>query len=93
MPDPISREWKAQPMSPSKLLATIGQALHGERWRRPLADDLGVDERSIRAWLSGKLVLGPDHGIFRNLEDLLVARIGEMSRALDALRGRVEGPR
>jgi hypothetical protein len=32
------------------LLIQTGRALYGERWQSPLARDLGVDSRRVRAW-------------------------------------------
>jgi hypothetical protein len=38
-------------MSPSELIE-IGELLYGARWRRPLADLLGVDVATLRRWVS-----------------------------------------
>jgi hypothetical protein len=35
-------------------LATVGEALFGERWQRPLARALGASERIMRYWAAGK---------------------------------------
>ena len=40
-------------MTPTEL-RTIGELLYGERWQSPLARDLGVDDRTVRGWLTGK---------------------------------------
>ena len=33
-------------------LAAVGRALYGERWQTPLANDLNVNERTLRRWLA-----------------------------------------
>ena len=40
-------------MTPDEL-RFLGRALYGERWRIPLATELGVDTRTVRNWLAGK---------------------------------------
>jgi hypothetical protein len=35
------------------LLTEIGEALYGERWQTALAQDLGVDGRTMRRWVAG----------------------------------------
>lgn len=37
----------------SKLLRDAGEALYGQRWQTDIARDLGVNDRTIRRWLSG----------------------------------------
>lgn len=34
------------------LLERSGLALHGERWKRAIADDLGVTYRTLQNWLN-----------------------------------------
>lgn len=34
------------------LLTRAGRALHGEQWQRPIAVDLGVNERTVRRWVA-----------------------------------------
>ena len=34
-------------------LPTVGMALYGPSWRKPLAAALGVSDRSLRHWLAG----------------------------------------
>jgi hypothetical protein len=35
-------------------LVLLGQAIHGERWKRPLARDLGIDKRQVQRWAMGQ---------------------------------------
>lgn len=39
-------------MTPASL-ATDASLLHGERWQRPLARALSVDDRLVRRWAAG----------------------------------------
>ena len=34
------------------LLTRTGKSLHGEQWQRPIAVDLGVNERTVRRWVA-----------------------------------------
>ena len=34
------------------LLERAGLALHGERWKRAIADDLGITYRTLQNWLN-----------------------------------------
>lgn len=36
-----------------KQLATVGQALYGERWQTALAIALGITDRNMRRWVKG----------------------------------------
>jgi hypothetical protein len=37
----------------SERLVSLGQALYGPRWKRPLGRALGYDARTIRGWAKG----------------------------------------
>ncbi len=71
-------------MTAAQRLATIGEALYGARWQSPLADDLGVSRETIRRWMSGHTALAEDHGIFRELQEIIQARIAILSGTLNA---------
>ena len=55
-----------------------GEALYGERWRKPLAERLGVDESTVRRWAAGKFVM-PEDAIVRT-RGLLRAKARECER-------------
>jgi hypothetical protein len=38
-------------MTPSDIIAA-GEQLYGQKWRKPLADALGVDVSTLRRWTS-----------------------------------------
>lgn len=38
---------------PHDLLDACGQALYGNQWQTGIADDLGVDARTVRRWVAG----------------------------------------
>jgi hypothetical protein len=37
-------------------LATVGEALFGPRWQTPLAEAMGVSDRTVRRWVAGQTV-------------------------------------
>lgn len=69
-------------MTPA-LLREAGEALHGERWRMPLARDLGVSDRTIRYWEAERFDMPP--GLPGELRDLLRAKGRAVSGALAKL--------
>ena len=42
------------------LLERTGLALHGERWKRAIADDLGITYRTLQNWLNRTYAAKPD---------------------------------
>jgi hypothetical protein len=71
--------------TPADILADTGRALFGDRWRLPLADALGVDERQIRRWLSGASELATSYTVFAKAEKLLRDREREITNILRTL--------
>lgn len=68
----------------TEMLRSAGIAIFGERWQRPLATCLGVDERQLRRWLeSGQLDRG--NAIFPKLLALLEANEAAMIKERQAL--------
>lgn len=49
-------------------LRAAGETLYGQHWQTPLARQLGVAERTVRRWISGKLSVGPEMAAAINLE-------------------------
>ncbi|HJU20122.1 MAG TPA: helix-turn-helix transcriptional regulator [Stellaceae bacterium] len=79
----IARGW-------SDLLRQAGEALYGPRWQSPLAVDLGVSDRTVRMWLSGRMRPRPE--ILIALADLVVrrqAQLGTVAERLAAAIGAV----
>ena len=70
-------------MTPA-LLRTAGALLHGrEVWKKPLARDLGVNERTIHRWARGQFMIPA--GIGPELVKLLQGRKGEAERLITLL--------
>jgi hypothetical protein len=77
-------------MTPGQLapadLARCGRALTGsDRWRRPLADMLGCDDRLVRRWASGEAPV--QSWAEKRLRELVAARqrdLAALAEALDA---------
>lgn len=65
------------------LLARCGACLYGERWQSPLARDLGVSDRSVRAWVAGTRSI--PEGVWPDLRTLLVERARECRGLADEL--------
>jgi hypothetical protein len=53
----------------SRQLVEAGRALHGPRWKRPLARDLDAAESSVRDWTSGRRA--PPYDLTERLDRLL----------------------
>ena len=66
-------------MTPSDL-RIIGEALYGPRWQTPLADDLGVASRTVRAWLSGDRTISA--GVAADIRALAEQRADSIRAAL-----------
>lgn len=61
-----------------KNLEQIGSALYGPRWQSELARALGVNDRTVRRWVSGETPL-PD-SVLVELRALVAARIEALRR-------------
>jgi hypothetical protein len=68
------------------LLSQCGEALYGARWQTALADALHVNDRTVRAWLTGRQQ--PRPAVWDAVWDLLYARWGEIEAAMVALNER-----
>jgi hypothetical protein len=68
-------------MKPADRLAEIGRALYGERWQKPLAEDLDVNRDTVRHWLSGHTPLREDHGVFLDALNVIDARLRRLTQA------------
>jgi hypothetical protein len=69
-------------MTPSTL-NRIGSALYGAFWQSRLADDVGVNSRTMRRWLSGEWPM-PDT-LKDELRQIILRRRQELLEALEAL--------
>lgn len=67
------------------LLAAIGEALYGERWKTELANDLKIDDRSLRRWIQTSEI---PQGMWRELAELLEARRVDIDCLLPQVRER-----
>lgn len=71
--------------SPADILADIGRALYGDRWRLALARGVQVDDDTIRRWMTGRTDLAPNHGVFGDALTLLRQRQKDIAAAADDL--------
>lgn len=63
---------------PNAVVSVTGKLLHGEKWQRKLAADLGVNERQIRRWMAADAILDPSSPVFVDLIRLLEKKIEEL---------------
>lgn len=67
-------------------LRTLGEALHGPRWQRPVATDLDIDDRQVRRWASGEY--DPPDGVIADLIRVARLRAANINAAVaSALKG------
>lgn len=67
-----------------KSIVPIGEALYGPHWVRPLADALGVSERTMRYWQAGER--SPPPGVWTELAKLCRERMA----ILDGLAAKLD---
>jgi transcriptional regulator with XRE-family HTH domain len=72
-----------QPWQPNPLLHAFVGLIYGRVWQMPLAEDLGVNLRTVQRWASGKQA--PPPGIYAKLAALARARVAELEELLPAL--------
>lgn len=65
-------------MNVTDTLRQAGEALYGDRWQSPLSRDLGVTDRTMRNWTSGRHEAPAD--IFDRLLGLLKSRGESVSK-------------
>lgn len=66
------------------LLRDVGRALYGARFRRELAAELGVTERTVGRWLAGETCPAP--GVWRDLLGLVEERAEGLRLVWERLR-------
>ncbi len=62
-------------MEPS-LLKRAGEAMFGNQWQTPLAEALGVSDRTMRRWIAGQSPL-PD-GVLADIEGVARKRVADI---------------
>lgn len=61
-----------QIIAAADLLIESGEVIYGKgRWKRPLADRLGVPARTLSRWLDGTLPLDFKHGVIADLREII----------------------
>lgn len=66
--------------SPVDLLADVGRALYGEHWRIALARAIGVDDDTVRRWMTGRTAFGFNHPVWARAIALVAQRRREIER-------------
>lgn len=75
--------WRAELRKSADVLEACGRALHGDRWMLHLSDDLGIDQRTIKYWMIGRTPLEMSHPIWRNIREVMTAKVVAIETALD----------
>ena len=72
------------------LLIEIGTALYGEgnSWESRLAEDLGVNERTMRRWLSGESAVPA--GAWTDLANIALGRARQIADLIPKLQERAQ---
>lgn len=85
--NPAAAAWEARreeiEQRPGERLARIGESLYGPRWQSDLARDLGVADRTVRAWVAGER--RPAVGVWADLARIMHERRERLSALLDDL--------
>lgn len=72
------------------LLERAGLALHGERWKRAIADDLSISYRTLQNWLNRTYAAKPDDVLPRLLvllqqrEKQIGELVGDIDRGINS---------
>ena len=66
-------------------LKQAGELLHGKYWQRQLAKDLGVNDRTVRRWVSRDSQV--KDGVIADLKIILQSKIDNMQKMLDSFEG------
>ena len=64
-------------------ISEVGRALYGERWRLPLSEALGVNERTIRRWADGS---EPPEAVWGDLHILCLSQAQKLHQIAQKLR-------
>ena len=72
-------------MDDRTLLAATGAALHGRDWKRPLAEQLQIDDRSLRRWIADNHV---PRGVWADIPVLLERHAQAVSGLITESRAR-----
>lgn len=68
----------------AQLFARLGQLLYGNEWKTPMAEHLGVRQRTIYRWLGRNWDIPPEH--LRTLNDDAQALLAEMKMLAEIFR-------
>lgn len=85
-PPPKAAVERPPSKSVADMMADAGRAMYGEtEWLRLFADTIGVDQRTVRGWLSGRTTLHLNNEVIPRTIRLLRARSQATARAAEQL--------
>lgn len=70
-----------------KLLTRVASYIYGERWQRDLAEDLELNERTVRGWLQQRTGITP--GVWLKVGRLLKYKIDSADGVQAAIEKRI----
>lgn len=77
----------SETITAADLMIETGEAIYGKgRWKRPLADRLGVPSRTLARWLDGTLQLDFQDGVIADLREIVAEEDGSARDKFMALR-------
>ena len=74
-------------MSSAELIAAAGTSMFGGQWKAGLGRALGVTDRTINRWVSGRVE--PRSGVFVDLLRVLRERRDELTRLIAAVEAHI----
>ena len=63
------------------LLRQVGELLHGDKWQRKIAQDLNINDRTVRHWISQEREI--PQGVVNDLKSILQNHVAKTSKFLD----------
>jgi hypothetical protein len=87
----LDRATEKRPMvnpTHAELIRNLGPLLWGTRWKTDMALSLGVNDRTVRRWVSGAAV--PHPGVWRSLLQIVRQRQHELDELSAAISERAE---
>jgi hypothetical protein len=76
-------------MDHAELIRTVGSKLWGSRWQTDMAQALGVNDRTVRRWVSG--AEEPRSGVWTELIQILRERREELGKVIERVERHVGG--
>lgn len=70
----------------AEMLTAAGQACFGEGWMMQMANELGLNRRSIQRWLSLAIPLTTEHSVWPQVMEVMAKRQREMGAQIETIK-------